>query len=323
MKNIIILGSTGSLGKQSLEVIKKHHKEFNVLALSSHKNEDLLLRQAQEFSVKHSVLSSRDGQEALSKLCQLKDADIVINVLSGIAGIAPTLETVKEEKTLLLGNKESLIASGEKVDTRNIIPIDSEHNAIHEIIKRNPKKKIKKITLPCSGGPFFGRKDLKNISVEDALRHPKWSMGKKISIESATLINKGLEVIEAHYLFKIPLNKIEVLVHPEALVHGIVEFEEEKLAYISKPDMKEHIENALLEAIGKEKDVDIRLLKKGEFNFYPPDLETFKGIDLVKKAFILGDMKNFLSKEEEVIEEFLENKISFLDIYYKLEKYLV
>ena len=324
MKKIIILGATGSLGKQTLEVLKKRKKDFEVLALSSHKNEELLLKQAKEFNVKHVILSSRDGKNSLENLCQLKEADIVVNVLSGVAGIGPTVTTLSEGKTLLLGNKESLIASRKKLNTENIIPIDSEHNAIHEILKKFPDKKIKKIILPCSGGPFFGRKNLDNITVEEALNHPKWKMGSKISLESATLINKGLEIIEAHYLFKIPLNKIEVLVHPEAIVHGIVEFEDFKIAYLSKPDMKEHIENALCESLGLERpNGEIRELKEKEFTFYKPDTKLFKGIDLVKTAYILGDMKKFLSKEEEVLQEFLDKKISFVAIYRNLESFLV
>ncbi len=323
MKNIIILGSTGSLGTQTLEVIKKHKKKFKVLGLSSHKNEELLQRQAKEFDVKHTVLSSRDGKKSLEKICQLKEVDIVVNVLSGVAGIDPTIKTLNEEKTLLLGNKESLIATGKKIDIKNIIPIDSEHNAIHEILKKFPKKKIKKIILPCSGGPFFGksREELEKVSLEEALKHPRWKMGAKISLESATLINKGLEIIEAHYLFKIPLNKIEVIIHPEAIIHGMVEFEDCKIAYLSKPDMKEHIENALLESINLERpNGEIRELKKDEFTFYTADHNLFKGIDLVKKAFILGDMKKFLEKEEEVLEKFIKGKIKFLEIFDKLEK---
>jgi len=323
MKKIIILGSTGSLGKQALEVIKKYKKDFKVLALTSHKNKKLLDSQAKEFEVEHKVLTSTDGKEKLKRLCQLKEADIVINVLSGVAGIQATITSLKEGKILLLGNKESLIASGRDLDIKNIIPIDSEHNAIHEILKKYPNKKIKKIILPCSGGPFFGksRKDLENISVEEALNHPRWKMGAKISLESATLINKGLEIIEAHYLFKIPLNKIEVIIHPEAIVHGIVQFEDCEIAYLSKPDMKEHIENALLESINLERpNGEIRELKKDEFTFYAADHNLFKGIDLVKKAFILGDMRGFLEKEEEVLEKFIKGKIKFLEIFDKLEK---
>lgn len=323
MKRIIILGSTGSLGKQALEVIKKYKKDFKVLALTSHKNKKLLDSQSKEFKVEHKVLTSTDGKEKLKRLCQLKEADIVINVLSGVAGIQSTITSLKEGKILLLGNKESLIASGRELDIKNIIPIDSEHNAIHEILKKYPNKKIKKIILPCSGGPFFGksRKDLEKVSLEEAIKHPRWKMGAKISLESATLINKGLEIIEAHYLFKIPLNKIEVIIHPEAIIHGMVEFEDCKIAYLSKPDMKEHIENALLESVNLERpNGEIRELKKDEFTFYTADHNLFKGIDLVKKAFILGDMKKFLEKEEEVLEKFIKGKIKFLEIFDKLEK---
>ncbi len=323
MKRIVILGATGSLGKQTLELIKKHKKDFKVLALSSHENKELLDSQAKEFKVKHTVLSSQDGPEKLKKLCQLSEADIVVNVLSGVAGISPTVTTLKEGKILLLGNKESLIASGKKVDIKNIIPIDSEHNAIYEILKKYPEKKIKKIILPCSGGPFFGRKNLENISKAEALKHPKWQMGNKITIESATLLNKGLEFLEAHYLFDLPLSKIDSFIHPDCKIHGLVEFESESYVYVSNPDMKEHIENALLRSINKEPKNRIKKFNKNSYKIHKIDHKVFPGIKIVLKAFENKiDMKTFLHTEERIIKGFLKGNCTFSKIYEELNHYI-
>lgn len=235
MKNIVILGSTGSLGRQALKVIKKYSKKFKVIALSANKNEKLLLNQAKKLKIspQNTILVSKKGKDSLKKLIRLKKADIIINVISGIAGIEPTLTAIKSGKTILLGNKESLVAAGKNILKLTnsslldaIIPLDSEHNAIYEILKKYPNQKIKKIILPCSGGPFLNmtKKELKDVTAKKALIHPVWAMGPKITIESATLINKGLEIIEAHYLFNLPLSKIEICIHPECQIHGMVEF---------------------------------------------------------------------------------------------------
>lgn len=324
MKNVVILGSTGSLGTQSVEILQKYPNDFRIIGLSANTSKDVLNSQVKDLEInpENIILTSIDGEEALNDLAKLEEADIVINVLSGIAGIESTKTALKAGKTLLLGNKESIVAAGEEVmklaTPGQLIPLDSEHNAIYEILRQNPGKSIKKIILPCSGGPFFGQKDLSNITVEQALAHPKWKMGQKVSIESATLLNKGLEIIEAHYLFNLPLETIEARVHPECQIHGIVEFENDSSlhAYISDPDMHEHIENALLRAIDKTPQNRTRTILPDEFTLLPPDHETFPGIKIVTEAFRedRAKMSKFLQKEESLIDQFLQKKIKFTEL---------
>jgi len=349
MKNIVILGSTGSLGIQTLEVLQKYPHLFQVIGLSAHTNEKLLNQQAQKFSVpkKNILLSSQADEEKIADLAALKQADIIINVLPGLSGIVPTIAALKANKILLQGNKESIVAEGEKImklaNSRDnsethahaqphtkakLIPLDSEHNAIYEILQKFPHKKIKSILIPCSGGPFLNKsvRELTSLTAKDALAHPKWKMGEKVTIESATLLNKGLEVIEAHYLFDLPLNRIKVIIHPECLVHGMVEFESETsvtsdtFAYISAPDMREHIENALLTAINHPLPPrEIRPLKPNEFIFQkiPSHLP---GIKIILNAFKKNpsQIKKFLQKEEKIISLFLQNKIKFPEVFREL-----
>lgn len=325
MKNVVILGSTGSLGTQSIEVLEKYPNDFRIIGLSANTSEDVLNSQVKDLEInpENIILTSIDGPQALNDLAGLEEADIVINVLSGIAGVESTKVALGASKTLLLGNKESLVAAGDEVmelAKENLIPLDSEHNAVYEILAQNPDKSIKKIILPCSGGPFFGQKDLSNITAEQALAHPKWNMGQKVSIESATLLNKGLEIIEAHYLFDLPLDKIEAQIHPECRIHGIVEFENETIAYISDPDMREHIENALQRSINQEPQSRIRQLQPDEFTLLPPDHETFPGIKIVTETFRKNPakMSQFLQKEEQLIDQFLQNKIKFTELFERL-----
>lgn len=310
MKKVIVLGSTGSLGQQTLEVLKKYREHFEVVGLSAGHNTKLLKRQGEKYGT---------GNLALDELPNLQQADIVVNVISGIAGIEATLKVLKLGKILLLGNKESLVAEGKNIDCSKIIPLDSEHNAIYEILKSITKGEhgahspIKKLILPCSGGPFLKRTDLANITPKEATTHPKWKMGPKISLESATLINKGLEILEAHYLFSIPIKNIEVKIHPECVIHGAVEFENgETIAYFAKPDMREHIENALLRGANLPLPKrEIRPLKPNEFTLTDPPLHL-PGIQTVLNA---RDHRKFLEKEETVLKQFLHKKITFPEIF--------
>jgi 1-deoxy-D-xylulose-5-phosphate reductoisomerase len=327
-KKIVVLGSTGSLGTQTLEVVKKYKKYFKIIGISANENQKLLDKQAKILKLRKNrkITVLKDGEKEILKLAGLKEADIVVNVISGVGGIKPSMAALQAGKKLILGNKESLVSEGTKLLKMpgEIIPVDSEHNAIFEILKKFPEKKVKKITIPCSGGPFWNKNTefLQKVRIKDVLKHPKWDMGKKILVESATLINKGLEIIEAHYLFKIPIDKIKVVIHPECLVHGMAEFSDgKKYAYISKPDMKEHIENALLYA-AKIPSINrtIRELKPREYGFRSLAHKNLRGIKIVMKAFRGNPekMKKFLGKEEKIIREFLAGKIKFLDIFKSL-----
>jgi len=309
MKNVIILGSTGSLGTQSIEVLKKYPNDFKIIGLSGYKNLELLNRQAEELGVKKLATNS----EEILELIEL--ADLVINVISGLAGLAPTETAQKLNKTLILGNKESVIVGGH---FENIIPLDSEHNAIFEILKARPTKKPARLIIPASGGPFLNTPDLSQVTLEQALKHPKWNMGAKISIESATLINKGFEILEAHYLFGLPLEKIEAKIHPECEIHGIVEFEDgETLAYFGKPDMKEHIENTLLHVLGMPTNCDIREVDLASLNLQNPPAHL-PGIELVLSAHRQGKMREFLEKEEVVLDKLFKKEITFYQVFSEL-----
>jgi 1-deoxy-D-xylulose-5-phosphate reductoisomerase len=324
MKKIVILGVTGTLGTQTLEILEKYPKHFEIIGLCANTNKELLQKQAKKFKIpqKNIVLASKDGKEKVNKLAQLQEADIIINVLSGLAGINPTIAALKAKKTVLLGNKESLVAKGKeimKLTKNNLIPLDSEHNAIFEILKKFPNKKIKRIILPCSGGPFLNKtkKELEKVTPAQALNHPKWKMGKKVTIESATLINKGLEIIEAHYLFNLPLSKITVAIHPECQIHGIVEFTDKNVAYLAPPDMRKHIENALCHTANLPTPPrEIRSLKPNEFTFQKPP-KHLPGIKIILKAFKKSpsNMTAFLKKEESIINQFLQGQIKFAEIF--------
>lgn len=332
MKNIIILGSTGSLGIQMLKVLKKHEDKFRVVGITAKTSEKLLQEQGTELGLAPTNIALNDEQKTNELIGR---ADIVINLISGIAGIAPTKAAIEAGKVLILGNKESAVAGilppPEKsgLPHLQIIPIDSEHNAIFEILKKFPEEKVKTITLPASGGPFHKAKSLKGITPEQAVRHPKWNMGPKISIESATLLNKGFEIIEAHYLFNIPVENIKVVVHPECEIHGMVEFENGEIyGCFGPPNMEHHLENGLLHAIGENKQQDIRKINEASrrhagvaatspFKFHKPNPLLLPGIDLVLAAFNSSpaNMLDFLKKEENAINDFLTGKIEFEEIY--------
>lgn len=333
MQNVVILGSTGSLGVQALEVLEKYKKHFRVIGLSANVNKDLLEKQAKKWKAKATVLSSTSSIDSLLGLATLENADIIINVLSGTVGINPSIAALKAGKILLLGNKESLIAEGKKImklaiktpshASTRLLPLDSEHNAIFEILQKFPQKKVEKIILSCSGGPFYKKTkaQLKNITVADALAHPRWNMGPKISIESATLINKGLELVEAHFLFNFPLSKISAIYHPESQIHGAVKFKGEKslTAYVSNPDMREHIENALLRA-AQLSPLQRTFKEIAESSLSKVSTKTLPGIPLVLNFFKKNPskMRTFLQHEEKIIQKFLAGKIKFTEIFKNL-----
>ncbi|MBD3330118.1 hypothetical protein GF354_01150 [Candidatus Peregrinibacteria bacterium] len=321
MQNLVIFGSTGSLGKSLVEVLPQY-KDVKVRALTAFSNKNLLYDQGKNFNLgmDNLFLGELNG-------LPLNNVDIVANFLPGTIGIKVLETAIEKGIKVLLGNKESIVALGNIFGNSPLIyPVDSEHNAIYEIIASNPGKKIKKIVIPCSGGPFWQKplSELKNISPKEALLHPKWKMGAKISLESALLINKGFEIIEAKYLFNLPLEKIEVLIHPDCIIHGMVYFEDEDLpyAYIAEPDMKEHIENALLRAMDLVPPKrNIKQINPSSYNLFDLDNTELRGIEIVVENFKKnpGNMLNFLEREEAAIKSFLSEQISFLDIYDKLK----
>lgn len=301
--SIIILGSTGSIGRQTLEVARN----LKIVGLSGHSNLKLLKKQAEKFGCPYTT----DPAALASQKC-----DIVVNAISGLAGLEPTLTALKAGNKVALANKESIVAAGSKLAKYRdqIIPVDSEHSSIYRCLKNGDP--VSRIILTCSGGPFFGRKNLKNITAKQALAHPTWKMGKKISIDSATLMNKGFEIIEAHHLFGIPYDRIDVLIHPQSLVHGIVEFEDGSiLAHASNPDMRIPIAYALGLPTPQKK---LSLTDK-KLEFFKPDHKTFQGIKLALKYRTQGE--KLVQANDEAVEKFLAGEIKFHEIYKQINRF--
>ena len=340
MKELIILGSTGSIGTQALTVAKQ--MGVRVTALTAHKNAELLEKQAREF--KPLVVAMSDETAAKDLKLRLRDTDIkvlsgndgvceaacttgdtVLSSIVGIAGLKPTLAAIDEGKNIALANKETLVTGGEivkrKIKEKNVslLPVDSEHSAIFQSLQGVPKGSLKKILLTASGGPFFNktREELKNVTVKEALNHPNWSMGAKITIDSATLMNKGLEVIEAVHLFDVKPSDIEVLVHRQSIFHSAVELTDGAIiAQLGTPDMKLPIQYALSypERLGSFDRLD--LFKVGALTFEKPDFETFTCLGACIKAIEKGNLApTFVNgANEEAVALFLDGKISFLKI---------
>ena len=353
MKNdkVVILGSTGSIGTQAIDVIKTVGDK-KIVALACKSDVKKLYEQVKQTKVKLVAIYDEDaatefknicrekkidvkvlvGMDGLIKLATLKSADIVLISVVGMIGIRPTIEAVKAKKIICLANKESLVCAGDiimplaKKNKVEIRPIDSEHSAIWQCINGEKEKSIKKIIITASGGPFFGKtmSELKNVKVEDALKHPNWSMGKKITIDSSTLVNKGLEVMEAHHLFDMPYDKIEVIVQRESLIHSMVEFVDGAIkAQIGVPSMRVPIEYALYKENRKsinEKTVDWSKIEK--ISISKPDLKTFKGLSLSYKAIKIGGLMPsvYNALNEVAVNYFLNNKIKYLDIANFIEK---
>ncbi|MGF7057129.1 1-deoxy-D-xylulose-5-phosphate reductoisomerase [Brassicibacter mesophilus] len=349
MKNISILGSTGSIGTQSLEVVR-NIEGFKVIGLTTNSNIELLEKQAIEFmpkivgvmdEQKASILKDKlkgynikvvEGMNGLIEVATESNIDVVITSVVGMVGLIPTLEAIKAGKHIALANKETLVTAGKIVTDEaiknnvSIIPVDSEHSAIFQCLKSGNNDEISKIILTASGGPFRGKKrhQLESVEIKDALNHPNWSMGKKITIDSATLMNKGLEVIEAKWLFNIDIDKIEVVVHPQSIIHSMVEFQDGSIiAQMGVPDMKVPIQYALTYPERKKNSLDrLDLVKSGKLTFEYPDIDTFKclrlAIDALKKG---GTMPAVLNAANEVaVELFLSEKIKFLEIADAIEK---
>lgn len=340
IKNICILGSTGSIGKSSLEVISNFPDQFRVTYLAANKNIDLLYQQVKKFKPSAVALQDENaafhfrkmingrikifsGKHSLSELVNLRNIDIVINSLVGFTGLRPTIEAIKNGKTIALANKESLVVAGEiimklakKFHTK-LIPIDSEHSAILQCLIGENTENISKIIITASGGPFLHleKNKFSKVTVRAALNHPNWRMGKKITIDSATLMNKGLELIEAHWLFGLPQKKIEILVHPQSIIHSMVEFIDGSIkAQLGVHDMKIPIQYALTypERAGSEyKRVNFPTIR--EMTFFEPDLKKFECLQLAYDALEQGGTApTILNAANEVaVNWFLQSKISF------------
>ena len=341
MKKISILGSTGSIGTQTLDIVRINN-DAEVVALSAHKNIDLLEKQIREFNPKvvaiweeadAKILSDKVkdldvkvcfGMDGLIEVASVCDADIVVTAVVGMIGIEPTIAAIKAKKDIALANKETLVCAGHiimplaKETGINIYPVDSEHSAIFQCLdKNNP---IKKILLTASGGPFrgFSKEELENVTLEDALKHPNWSMGKKITIDSATMINKGLEIIEASHLFDVDIDDIEVVIQKESIIHSMVEFKDNGiLAQLGTPDMKLPISYAIFyperRYISEER-VDFSTL--ATLNFSKPDLDVFEGLKMAISAGKKGGSAPTVlnAANEWAVDKFLNKKIGFTDI---------
>lgn len=345
MKNISILGATGSIGTQALDVIRKQ-KNINLVGISANKSVDKVIDIIKEFRPKYVAMKDYSSAQEVKKICNemklsidifegieglvkistLNEIDMVLTSVVGMIGLRPTIEAIRHKKNIALANKETLVVAGKfvieeakKYNVR-ILPVDSEHGAIFQCLQGNKQKNIKNILLTASGGPFRGRtlSELDDIQLEDALNHPRWSMGKKISIDSATLMNKGLEVIEAHYLFDVPYENIKVIVHPESIIHSMIEYKDGSImAQLATTDMKLPIQYALNFPIREEQVIEsLDLFKIRNLNFYEPDMSTFKCLDLAFQAGLKGgNMPVILNSSNEVaVDLFLNNKIKFADI---------
>jgi len=348
LKKVVILGSTGSIGKSALDVIRQFPEKFKVLGIAAKSSINILKEQIEEFKPEYVAVYDEKAFEMLNKeiksveilrgikgiceIAKLKEADIILSAIVGAKGLLPTYEAIKSGKTVGLANKESLVMAGnllikeaEKSGAK-IIPVDSEHSAVFQCINGCNNLYIKQIWLTASGGPFRGKKihEIENVTPQQALNHPKWKMGKRITIDSATLMNKGFEVIEAHYLFNMPVEKIGVLIHPQSIIHCLVEFiDGTYLAQMSNPDMKAPIALAL-SLPQRLPDIipSINWADLKELNFELPDTEVFPCLSLAYDAAKLGgSMPAVLNASDEIaVEAFISGQLKFNDIYKVIKK---
>ncbi|MCH2233494.1 MAG: 1-deoxy-D-xylulose-5-phosphate reductoisomerase [Crocinitomicaceae bacterium] len=343
-KRIAILGSTGSIGTQALDVIRNHSEKFEVSVLTTNTNADLLMEQVREFEPNTVVIVSEEGhakindecwnlgtkcytgEEALVDVCSMDEIDIVLTALVGFSGLKPTLKAIEYGKNIALANKETLVVAGEIITQRakekgvNIYPVDSEHSAIFQCIVGEFHNPLEKVYLTASGGPFRGknRNELKSVTVKESLNHPNWSMGAKITIDSATMMNKGLEIIEAKWLFGLKEDQIDVIVHPQSIIHSIAQFRDGSMkAQMGLPNMKLPIQFALSYPNRIESNFErFNFLDYPSLTFEAPDQETFINLRLAYEALKKGgNMPCALNAANEVTNQaFIDGKIGFLDI---------
>lgn len=328
MKKIVILGSTGHIGSQALEIIRAFPKEFKVVGLSANSNKNLLEEQIKEF---HPIKTSLGGKD-LIKVATLKEADLVVVAVVGLAGLEPTLAAIKAKKNIALATKEVLVVGGPivinevKKNKVKLIPIDSEHGAIFQCLQKGRQKEIKKIFLTMGKGRFasMSQKELAKIKLKDIYKKPTWIMGGKITIDSATCVNKSFEVIEARWLFNLPPEKIEVIVHPEYICHSMVEFKDGSIiAELGSKDMKRYIQYALFYPERKEMKVTSSIdLYNKRLSFEPPPFEKFPGLELGYQALQSGGTMPAVlhGADDSAVSAFVEDKIDFLDIPQVIKK---
>lgn len=346
MKKISILGATGSIGTQTLDVIRKQKDDFKLIGISANKNVEKTISIIKEFNPEYAVLMDRNAYEDVKTFCSsnnlttevligldgmnqivsLTEVDLVVTSVVGMIGLIPTINAIKAGKDIALANKETLVVAGEIVISeakkRNvkILPVDSEHGAIFQCLQGNEVSEIEKLILTASGGPFRGkqRSELRDVTLEQTLKHPRWNMGKKISVDSATLMNKGLEVIEAHWLFGVDYDNIDIVVHPESIIHSMVEYIDGSIiAQLAGTDMRLPIQYVLNYPNRKERMIKkINFFEIGKLTFEEPDLETFKTIKFAYDAGKLGGNYPAIlnGANEAAVQLLLDNKIKFLDI---------
>ncbi len=344
MKRLTILGSTGSIGTQTLEVVRAYKEDLEVTALAAGTNVELMEKQIREFHPKKAVMWNEAaakelkertadldveigfGMDGLLDISTLPETDVVLTAIVGMIGIRPTIAAIESGKTIALANKETLVTAGHiimplaKKMGVPIFPVDSEHSAIFQSMNGENKKQISKILLTASGGPFRGKakKELETMTVEDALKHPNWSMGRKITIDSSTLVNKGLEVIEAKWLFDVGLDRIQVVVHPQSIIHSMVEYVDGAvMAQLGTPDMKLPIQYALF--YPDRRPMEGRKLdfyELAQMTFEKPDMDTFTGLKLAFRASEIGGSMPtvYNAANEKAVALFLDRKIKFLQI---------
>lgn len=349
MKYISILGSTGSVGTQSLEVVKDNFDKVKVVGLTTNENIELLEHQINIFKPKAVAVMNIDkanelynrvkgkvevftGIKGLMSIATLYDADMVLTAVPGMIGLTPTISAIEKGKDIALANKETLVSGGHIVIQKakeknvNIYPVDSEHSAIFQCIMGNQSKDIHKVILTASGGPFRGYSmdQLKKVTLEKALKHPNWSMGKKVTIDSATLMNKGLEVIEAKWLFHLAPEQIDVVVHPQSIIHSLVEYNDHStLAQLGYPDMKVPIQVAMFYPQRVPNKLEsLNLAEIGQLTFEKPNMDNFRCLELAYQSMVTGgSMPTVLNAANEVVvDNFLNKEIHFLDIPVIIEK---
>lgn len=346
MKKISILGATGSIGLQTLDVIRKEKESFKLIGISANRSVSKVKEIIAEFNPSFVAMMDEEASNEIKNYCLLNDfkiqvlsgidglntiatineVDIVVTSIVGMIGLQPTLNAIKAKKDIALANKETLVVGGDivireaKINNVKILPVDSEHGAIFQCLQGNDNKSVNKILLTASGGPFRGRNisELLNVSSKEALKHPKWNMGQKISIDSATLMNKGLEVIEAHWLFNMNYEDIKVVVHPQSVVHSMVEYKDGSvIAQLASPDMKLPIQYALNYPLRRDSVVEsLDFYNMGNLTFEKPDMDTFKPLKLAYEAGKIGGLMPTIlnGANEKAVELFLKDEIKFLQI---------